>query len=235
VAHERYAGRRALAVRSRASVVADFARCHAAGFRRFHICFDPEFAGKEEYFEALFADVARAIGTGSHLLFEAYGLPSRRFVEAAARAFSWVGILISPCLFDPATRRACKGYAFSDGEMEDAIGRIAAVGHCDAFVYYAVTAAEDWSGTALDERVARIRRLRSRTGVEVSVLPIFLEPGSPWVAFHGECGGPAVTFGFDDFRREWRQPLDRWNDRLTGIAGTAGIMARFEHELGARL
>ncbi len=232
-AHECFTGRKEVTIRSRASVVADFARCHAAGFRRFHICFDPVFAEKEQYFAGLFSEVRRVTGGGSHLLFEAYGLPSRAFLEAAARAFSWVGILISPCFFDAALRRTCKGYQFTDEEMESAISEIRAVDHCEAFVYFAVTALEDWSDAALAERLATIRRLRSRTNVEVSVLPIFLEPGSPWVSFPGLCGERRLPFSFEDFLREWRQPLDHWNDRLTGVEGTDRIMLRFEQELAA--
>ncbi len=233
VSHERFARRSGVTLRSRAAVVADFARCHAAGFRRYHVCFDPAFPGKDEYFEGLFAEVRRVTGGGSHLLFEAYGLPSRRFLEAASAAFAWVGILISPCFFDVALRATCKGYQFSDEQMECAIREIRAVDRCEPFIYYAVTALEDWSDGALEERLAKVRGLRRRTGVEVSVLPIFIEPGSPWVAFPGVCGDRTMAFTFDDFLREWRQPLDGWNDRLTGISGTGRIMSRFEAELAA--
>jgi B12 binding domain len=232
LSHHQYTGREGVTVRSVDSVVADFERCHAAGFRRFHICFDPAFPNRQKYFEDLFDGVRRAIGSGCHLLFEAYGLPTRPFLEAASCAFSWVGIVVSPCFFDDSVRRECKGYSFTDEEMEAGLREIASVEHCRAFVYYAVTARERWDEAMVRSFADRAVRLRERTGAAVTVMPVFAEPGSPWISFPGEFGGRQFDFRFEDFLEFWRQPLTGWNERLTGVAGIDEVMARFEEALG---
>lgn len=230
--HLRYTGRDVVTVRTVASVVADFERCHAAGFRRFHICFDPAFPNKEAYFEALFNGVRRSIGTGCHLVFESYGLPSRSLAEAATKAFSWVGLIVSPCFFEAATRRACKGYFFSDEEMETCLLELAAVDRCQPYVYFAVTPREDWSDQLLAARIDRLVGLRRRTGACISVMPVFAEPGSPWVASPDGSPERCFALGFDDFLELWRQPLDGWNDRLTGVQGIDRVMQQFQEALG---
>jgi hypothetical protein len=230
--HLRYTGRDEVTVRSVTSVVTDFERCHAAGFRRFHICFDPAFPNKQAYFEALFDGVRRTIGTGSDLVFESYGLPSRALAEAAAEAFSSVGLIVSPCFFEPAIRRVCKGYAFSDEEMEICLLELATIDRCQAFVYFAVTPREDWSDQLLAGRIERLVGLRRRTGASISVMPVFAEPGSPWVALPDGSPERRFSLSFDDFFELWRQPLDGWNDRLTGVTGIDRVMARFQEVLG---
>ncbi len=125
----------------------------------------------------------------------------------------------------------CKGYSFSDNELEEKLGEIAAVENCHAFVYYAVTAMEDWSPARIDRLLGIVGRLRRKTAAEVSVLPIFAEPGSPWVSFPGLFGGCRFPFVFKDFLREWQKPLHPWNDLLTGVDGTAQIVGRFEEEV----
>jgi hypothetical protein len=228
--HREYAGREGPTIRSPASVLADLERCYAAGFRRFHMSFDVAFPGKDEFFAELFNAVARSIGPDCHLLFEAFGLPGSDFLEVVSRAFGWVGIVISPCFFDADTRRVNKGYSFSDREMEDTIDEIAAMDRCEPFVFFAVTALEDWSDDIVARRKRDIDRIRRGTGVEISVLPIFAEPGSPWVSLPEVCGGRTFDLIFEDFSREWRKPLNTWNDRLTGVEDIDRVMARFERE-----
>jgi hypothetical protein len=231
VAHQRLAGRDGITVRKVTSVVADFQRCFTAGFRRFHICFDPEFPQKEQYFEELFESIRSSIGSECQLIFEAYNLPSRTFLESAGMTFAWVGIVISPCFFDLGIRRACKGYSFSDEAMEEKVKEIFSIQRCQPFIYYAVTPMEDWSDENLFKRIETICRLRSRTGVELTVLPIFAEPASPWVLFPEVFGKRKFSFDFRGFLQEWQRPLSGWNDHLTGIRGTARIMERFQGAL----
>jgi hypothetical protein len=175
----RYCRRDRISVRSAESVAADFERCHRAGFRRFHIAFDPPFARKEEYFEKLFRLIRLRHEREFTLLFEVYGLPSPSFLEAASKTFSWTGIILSPCFFDEALRAQYKGYTFTDAEMEASLAEIATHTNCDAFVYYAITCLERWEPADVATRAAYMRRLGERFRCEVSALPIYAEPGIP--------------------------------------------------------
>ena len=227
-AFRRYCRRDRISVRSPESVAADFERCRNAGFRRFHIAFDPPFAGKEEYFARL-SHLIRIRHEGEFtLLFEVYGLPSKSFLQDAAETFSWTGLILSPCFFDEALRAQFKGYSFTDDEMEGSLEQIAAHPNCDAFVYYAITRLERWERADIVARSAYMRALRERFRCEVSVLPIYAEPGSSWVAFPQEFGIEGRDLTFSAFRDHWARPADSWNDILTGVDATGRIMEQLD-------
>lgn len=228
MSHRQYCGRDRVTVRSPASVLVDFQRCYAAGFRRFHIGFDPAFNNKEYYYQELFASLRRSLGNGLELIFEAYGLPSGAFLELAAKSFAWVGIILSPCFFTLEDRRLFKGYFFSNDELEEKLKEISSFQNCQGFVYYAVTSLENWSQESIDKRISNMRSVQDRYGCEMSVLPIYAEPGSPWVSFPGSFGKHVFQFSFHDFFTEWQRPFGKWNDRLTGIEGTERVMRRIQ-------
>jgi hypothetical protein len=167
-----------------------------------------------------------------HLVFEAYGLPSRGFLDAASRNFAWAGIIISPCFFGAEARKRYKGYSFGDDELEAKLAEIVAYPNLGAFVYYAVTGLEEWPAEAIAARAGYVRYLGGRYGCEVSVMPIYAEPGSPWLASSARFGRRAFNLSFQDFFAEWQKPFAGWNDRLTGIEGTARLMQRIETAIG---
>ena len=224
VANKRYCRRSGVTMRSPDSVVADFQRCYAAGFRRFHIGFDPAFASKDQYYQELFFLLQKKIGSDIQLVFEAYGLPASAFLKSANKTFAWVGIILSPCFFSEAVRKAYKGYYFSNEQLEEKLKEIHLYKNCQGFVYYAVSKLEEWSIESLLKKIDYMRFLKEHYFCEVTALPIYVEPGSPWVSFPKLLNKKVFDFSFQDFLTEWQKPFVGWNDRLTGITGTGLIM-----------
>lgn len=65
-------------------------------------------------------------------------------------------------------------------------------------------------------RLDGMKALKARYGCEVVASPVYVEPGSPWIAFPDMYGEHAVPhMGFDAFWEQWQEPLDHWNPDLT--------------------
>ncbi len=228
MSYRRYCGRESIAIRSLESVLADFQRCHATGFRRFHIAFDPMFPDKRDYFEELFDLIRGHFGKTLELLFEVYGLPSTTFLKSVAKTFAWAGMIISPSFFDVEIRKRFKGYKFSDEEMEEKIEEISSFRNCNAFIYYGVTSLEEWTDRTIDRRMRYLQSMEDRYGCETSLLPIYAEPGSPWVSFPQQFGIRGFSLDFNDFLGEWQKSCGTWNDRLTGVEAIRHVMNRIQ-------
>jgi hypothetical protein len=228
VAAARYSGRPLPTVRSVGAVVRTVASAAAAGFRKLHVCFDPPFAGRERYFRELFERIRAEAGGGLTLLFEAYQLPSRQFLESAARCFERAVIILSPCLFDSALMPRLKGYSFTHAELRSTLDAIGRHDNLGSFVFYAITPFDDWSDGRVEAYAEQLRELRDRHGCQLSAQPILAEPGSPWVGFPGRFPGTDRRLAFDDFWRAWQQPLDRWSERLCGLPRINEIVERLD-------
>jgi len=209
----RFFGRPAVCVRSPESVVRTFLDAHALGFRLFHICFDPAFNGKREYYARVMAGLRPRLGD-SRFLFEVYDLPSRDFVADCAGTFAHSTLVYSPCFFDERNMRRFKGYHYTGEELQASLELCGEFPNVGPFVYWAITPLEPFDEEHLEAYVGRMRRLRDRYGCKVSAMPVMAEPGSPWLLRPADFGLSDPRFGFAAFLEEWRAPLTRWNPRL---------------------
>lgn len=74
-------------------------------------------------------------------------------------------------------------------------------------------------------------RLKEQYHCAVSAIPIYAEPGSPWVAFPEVFGLRQFSLTFEEFCEQWEKPLAGWNDDLTGMPSVQRVMDEIERRL----
>ncbi|HVY61705.1 MAG TPA: radical SAM protein, partial [Planctomycetota bacterium] len=178
VAHEALASRDRAIFRPIDSVVRELADVARQGYRSFYVCNDPKPNGP--YFLELFEALARAgIAREFDLGFGCWGLPDRRFLEAARAAFPSVFLEISPETADEALRKRVRGFWYTNAELEAALAHVDELGIA-AEVYFGFGNAGE---TAADFRATRTYALelarRRSTRIGVNVLALSTDPMSP--------------------------------------------------------
>jgi hypothetical protein len=217
--------------RSAEAVLGTIADAYRLGFRRFHFCWDCAFHGKEVLLRKLFEGVRRRIGEDLTLIYEAYRPPSNEFLALCAGSFHQTSVILSPCFYEHTTMRRYMGYSYSLDELEAACRRMQDHPGCTPFIYFAVTPLEDWSEEGLEHKIGVMVRLKRELGCRVSAMPIYAEPGSPWVSFPELFDNHTFPLGFDDFLEEWRKPLGPWSETLSGVRGVSGIMDEIDRAM----
>jgi hypothetical protein len=198
-------------VNSVLKTVEDSYRC---GFRKFHICFDPFFKGKDEYFITLFKKMRAEIGDDISICFEHCDLPTNEFIDTCACSFVKTMLTFSPCFFMPAIRKRFKGYSFTISELKERLKYIARYGNLETFIYFALTRLDSWDRESLQANIATMQELKREFKSMVAAVPIIAEPGSPWLSFAEHFGIQPDNIAFDDFWENWKTPFDRIDSKM---------------------
>lgn len=195
-AHRALAGRLGPVVRSAARLRDDAVKAAAAGFRTLYICFDPPGLAPGHYAE-FFGLIGRD-APGLSMIFEAYRLPSERFLDAFAGAFDLSGsqLALSPDSADEAARRRHKGYWYSNAALEKCLDACARRG-IPTTLYFTILPTDDCAA------VRRLKGFQERArrlfGCRIETIPVEVEPASRWQAQPQRWGLPAGPFDFDYF------------------------------------
>lgn len=171
-------GRRGAIFRSRDAVVNEIREAARRGRNDFYLCFDPPGADAGWY-PALFRAV-RETGLRPGMTFEFYnGLPSDDFIEEFAATFVTER---SAIYFSPGSASEKLRRKFMDGGgglvgLEKAVGSIRGRG-IRSTVFFTVFPGD--TASTLRETARLAARLRDESGAVIKVMPIELEPASPW-------------------------------------------------------
>ncbi len=204
---------------------------YSLGFRRYHFCWDCAYPHRNDRLIELFRRAGRELGDDLAVLYEAYLPPDREFLQAASESFQQTSLILSPNFFSYETMRRYMGYAYTFEAMEACLREMAIFPNIVPLIFFGITPLEDWSPAGRVQKVNVMRRLKDRYGCRVSPMPIYAEPGSPWVSFPGVFNNHMFPFTFADFLAEWRKPLAPWNDRLTGMKDIAGIVREVDEQM----
>jgi hypothetical protein len=222
----KYFGRDKVCVRTVDAVLRTVRDAVGCGFRKFHICFDPPWPRKDEFFRELFARIRSEVSRELTLVFEAYALPSSEFLQGCSACFREAIVILSPCFFRADGMKRYKGYRFSRQQLKVKLHEISSHPNLKAFVYYAVTPMDDWGDSALLQHVIEMKQLRNQHGCQVSAMPILAEPGSPWVSSPELFGQHAALLTFQDYWQQWQAPLTRWPPELCRMQDVNEVLAQ---------
>lgn len=168
-------GRRGAIYKPAATVVKDLRLLLAAGVRKVHFAFDP--LPRAGYYPDLFSRLRRA-GLRFKATFEAFGLPTERFLRAYAEALPGSRVVISPESGSERVRRlnCCDLYGNSD--LLSRLALMKSLG-LEQTICFSVGLPFDTRRDFLETlRLAgRVKKLYPQT--EVFMSPIQLEPFSP--------------------------------------------------------
>lgn len=212
--------------RSSASVVATIKDAYQLGFRKFHFCWDCEIKDRQSHIMGIFQEVSSKVSSDITIAYEFYKLPTPDFVENCSRLFKQTILILSPNFFDYETMHRYMGYSYTISELESTLATIERFDNCLPFVYFGITPLEEWNDAGLDSKLDIIKRLKTGSKAKVSTMPIYAEPGSPWVHFQGIFKGHRFDFSFNDFLQEWKKPLSPWNSNLSGLQNISQIVDR---------
>lgn len=232
VMFRKYFGRREPVVRSADAVLRTVRDAYGLGFREYHFCWDCAFPNKKTYLRTLFSRMRQEIGDDISLIYEIYKLPSKEFIELCSRSFQRCVLILSPNYFEHKNRCRYMGFSYTNEQLESCLQIIGKYQNCTPFVYFGITPLEDWSDSGLVPKIALMKKLKSKYGCKVSAMPIYAEPGSPWVSFPEVFGTHIFQLSFTDFHNEWCKPLNPWNDGLSGVDNTGEIVMLLEGALG---
>lgn len=196
-------------VRSVASVLMTVADSYRCGFRKFHICFDQLFKGRDQYFITLFKKMKAEIGDDISICFEHCDLPNNEFIDTCSASFVKTMLTFSPCFFMPKIRKKFKGYSFTISALKERLRYISKYDNIETFIYFALTRLDKWDRKSLQANISTMKELKTEFKSMVAAVPIIAEPGSPWISFADHYGIRPSKITFDDFWQNWKTPFDR--------------------------
>jgi radical SAM superfamily enzyme YgiQ (UPF0313 family) len=162
--------------RSPARIADDVKKALGYGYRSFHTCFDPVPNGRH-WFD--FMKELRRRGIRTNFIFECFSLPSERFLRAVRESFEGAIVVLSPETSVEKIRKACKGFAYSNRELEACLAAAGALG-LRAQVFFGYFLPGD-CGETVEKNLQYIGGLESRFGSFASIhyYPYSTDPGSP--------------------------------------------------------
>jgi len=211
---EKYFHRPRPIVRSVDSVLKTVEDSYECGFRKFHICFDQLFKGKDDYFITLFKKMRTEIGDDISICFEHCDLPDNAFIDTCSCSFVKTMLTFSPCFFLPEVRKRFKGYSFTIRELKERLKFISGYGNIETFIYFALTRLDRWDSQTLQANISIMQELKREFNSMVAAVPIIAEPGSPWISFADLYGIRPSNISFDDFWEYWKTPFDQIDSKM---------------------
>ncbi len=206
LAHKRYFDRSSYFLFDHEKVVKDLQTLWNHGIGSLRLCYDP--APQSDYYAELF-DKLRSEGMKFRMIFEAWDLPTDRFLASFASTFTSDSmIILSPECGSETVRKKNKGFSFTNNELLDALERIH--GHEIAtslfFSYGLPFETRDDLPLTLD----LVQRCREK-GAECRAMPMYLDPCSPVFLFPERYSVELDLHTMEDFIEEHRQQSQRVN------------------------
>ncbi|MFH1434694.1 MAG: cobalamin-dependent protein [Pseudomonadota bacterium] len=194
--------------RSPERIADDAQEAVGAGYGSIHACFDPVPDGKH-WFDFMKQMRKRRIRT--NLIFECFGLPSKKFLRAVRETFENAVIVLSPETSVDSARKKSRGFYFTSRQLTTCLEWIGREG-LSAQVFFAYFQPGE-SEKTVNRNLDFIDGLLSAHGgfAHVFYYPCSTDPCSP-VSLQPEKLGMTCEIGsFQDYRRELA-----WGDRLRG-------------------
>ena len=216
-------GRNRVMWRDPGRVLDDVRRALDAGYRTMAVCFDPTPA-RDDYYVDLFARARRA-RIDFDLYFEAWALPTPRFLDAFARTFSMEHsyLAVSPDSGDEEVRRLNKGFHYSNDELRASLAA-ARERDVSADVFFSIALPGETLPRALATRdlITEIRGGYDNVR-RLMTWSVQLEPGSPQFLRPADFGMITDRACFGDFYRAHGGPnADTYSSLGFKIAGYFG-------------
>jgi radical SAM superfamily enzyme YgiQ (UPF0313 family) len=173
-------GRTRVIFRNEARVVESMEEAVSYGFETFHISFDPS-PQNPEYFLRLFSRIREKELT-VECIFECYGLPTIRFIQAFKETFpgSRSRLILSPDAGSDRLRKTHKGFAYTNRALMESLQELRHHGVlCELFFALGIPFEEEKDVNQLLQLQNEIRSHHPNVkGIRTFVLG--MEPGSPW-------------------------------------------------------
>ncbi len=217
--------------RSVDSVLETIKDAYRLGFRKIHFCWDCAFKQREHHLQELFRRVRSEIAEDISLAYEAYLPPTAEFLRSCSESFKHTNMILSPNFFEYDVMRRYMGYSYTLSELEASVHEMQRHPNCTPFIYFGITPLEDWSPRGLHSKLGIMLKLKQELNCRVSAIPIYAEPGSPWVTFPELFKNHTFPFSFDDFMTEWRKPLNPWNERLSGMKSVNAVVEQIDQAM----
>lgn len=198
LAHNTFATRDNISFRPHESVVMDMEIMRREyDTSSFYICYHPSQMSKDYY-----SELFNRAGANSDfsMIFEYYNsLPDKKFVENFGRTFNKERsqLVFSPTAFTEEARKRFCPSAFSDDVIEEFVKNCEDKG-LQSVLFYSPLPQEDESEMMRGaERAAEM--LRKYKGLAVIIMPIEIEPLSPWSLSPEKYGIKAIRNSFDEY------------------------------------
>lgn len=188
-------GRRGAVFKPAATVVKDLRLLLAAGVTKVHFAFDP--LPRAGYYPDLFSRLRRA-GLKFKATFEAFGLPTERFLRAYAEALPGSRVIISPESGSERVRRLNRCDFYANRALLSRLALMRALGLQQSVCFSVGLPFETRRDFLATLRLAgEVRKLCPKA--EVSMSPIQLEPFSPLYRRPKEYGAALERTSLKDF------------------------------------
>ena len=208
LAHKRYFDRSSYFLFDHDKVVKDLQTLWDHGIDSLRICYDP--APQSDYYAELF-DKLRSKGMNFRMIFEAWDLPTDRFLSSFASTFTSDSLIIlSPECGSEIVRKKNKGFSFTNDDLLDALERIHShkIETSLFFSYGLPFETRDDLPLTLD----LVQRCQQK-GAACRAMPMYLDPCSPVFLFSERYGVELELHTMEDFIEEHQQHSQRVNYR----------------------
>ena len=194
--------------RSPARIADDAQEAVRTGYGSIHACFDPVPNGKH-WFD--FMEIMRQRRIRTNLIFECFGLPSKKFLRAVRETFENAIIVLSPETSVDRVRNKCKGFSYTSRQLKKCLEWIGGEG-LNAQVFFAYFQPGENEKT-VNLNLDFIDGLLSAYGDFASVFyyPYSTDPCSPVSLQPKKLKMICEIGSFQDYRRELAE-----RDRLRG-------------------
>jgi radical SAM superfamily enzyme YgiQ (UPF0313 family) len=172
-------GRESVALRSPERVFYTMQKVYESGIKNFYICFDvPNM--DDNWYTKLFK-LIRESGIIISIAFECYDLPSKTFLKNFANSLdlSYSSLALSPTSMSDNIRKEFTSQRYTFSELEETIYECKELGILVYLYFSLLPVSEDKEWDLFNIKIDWI--LRNNTeNVRASIIPIKMEPGSPW-------------------------------------------------------
>jgi radical SAM superfamily enzyme YgiQ (UPF0313 family) len=179
-------------------IIEDLKSFRGHGLDHWYTCFDP-FPMKDSFYIELFEAISKN-NLDLRLTFESWAIPSRRFIDSFAQTFvpDTSFIVISPESGSEKVRKKNKGYFYTNNDLLDILRYLSQLRVNVVLYFTAGLPGETPIDFAQTLDMVNFLRLHFPQYL-INVMPIALEPASPWSLDSKDYGITVNKRGFFDF------------------------------------
>lgn len=177
------------------------------GISDFYVCFAPPEI-KYEWYEALFNMIKKS-KLDISMCFECYDLPDEKFVEIFYETFNLKKseLIFSPNTFDDELRKVYTSQTYNRSDLEMIIKKCESMGGISSVYFTIFPNNEDSEWDSFFRKVEWMNKLKSNL-TSVAIMPIHMEPGSPWFINEDKFNIRKTLNSFEDFYIHHSKPVD---------------------------